>query len=644
VLVLRKLEIEDFGPFKGKQVLEFPRNDGVSIIYGENMRGKTSLLNAIRFAFFGRVIGRGSQLAPLHTIGNWEQAAAGKYGFSVRLEFDHEGESYALTRRVRPRLGVVQPQSDQDYATEETVERGGVVLSKADADVAVKAILPEQISRFFLFDSELLQEYEDLLRSGSDMGRKISEAIERILGVPVLTRARAMLSSVKDVFEQRAASEAQKNTRTQQIGNQITNLKETKKVLQDELTRLSIQLDGLRTKKTALDEDLRRRERLIALMERRDNIERILKEAEGRRDKAEVELRSQMGGAWHAILRERIRTMMKQLRDRERELSFARMRSYLAEHAPDDCPACLRPLTPDAMATIRTAVAAQGVDDASLTTLQTRVDALEALGSQEGRGLIRVQWSAYEAAKVDIQIANDQIAELDKQLEAIDEDEIRQARALLEQTIKEIDAVERGIDSTRGKIAEIDVNSDRLLRRLAELGGADLTGVRQRQELYGRLHRLFDESVALYRARLRERVQTDASRFFRELTTESDYAGLRINESYGLTILHRDSSEIPVRSAGAEHVVALCLIGALQNNAPLRGPIVIDSPFGRLDRGHTTNIIQALPNMSRQIVLFVYQDELPTDLARKELQGKLRAEWRLERRTARHTEIVAARG
>ena len=37
------------------------------------------------------------------------------------------------------------------------------------------------------------------------------------------------------------------------------------------------------------------------------------------------------------------------------------------------------------------------------------------------------------------------------------------------------------------------------------------------------------------------------------------------------------------RSAEAEHVVALALMGALQNNSPLRGLIVVDSPFGRLD-------------------------------------------------------------
>ena len=75
-------------------------------------------------------------------------------------------------------------------------------------------------------------------------------------------------------------------------------------------------------------------------------------------------------------------------------------------------------------------------------------------------------------------------------------------------------------------------------------------------------------------------VEADATELFLQLTTEPEYTGLRINESYGLTILHQDGSEIPVRSAGAEHVVALSLVGALQRNAPLQGPIFIDSPFG----------------------------------------------------------------
>jgi len=150
---------------------------------------------------------------------------------------------------------------------------------------------------------------------------------------------------------------------------------------------------------------------------------------------------------------------------------------------------------------------------------------------------------------------------------------------------------------------------------------------------------LFDEAVAKYRDRLRRSVEADATELFLQLTTEPEYAGLRINESYGLTILHQDGSEIPVRSAGAEHVVALSLVGALQKNAPLRGPIFIDSPFGRLDTQHTRNVVSALPSMTEQVCLLVYEEELRPQLARELLRGQLRAEYSLRRVSARHTEL-----
>jgi DNA sulfur modification protein DndD len=50
VFAIRSISLTDFGPFKGEQRIDFPGESGVSIIYGENMRGKTTLLNAIRYA------------------------------------------------------------------------------------------------------------------------------------------------------------------------------------------------------------------------------------------------------------------------------------------------------------------------------------------------------------------------------------------------------------------------------------------------------------------------------------------------------------------------------------------------------------------------------------------------------------------
>jgi DNA sulfur modification protein DndD len=174
---------------------------------------------------------------------------------------------------------------------------------------------------------------------------------------------------------------------------------------------------------------------------------------------------------------------------------------------------------------------------------------------------------------------------------------------------------------------------------MAKFADADLETERARKDLCERLRSLFACAVDAYRERLRGKVEKDATDLFLKLTSEPEYKALSINESYGLTIVHQDGSAIPVRSAGAEHIVALSLMGALQRNAPLRGPIVMDSPFGRLDHVHTTKVVQALPSMADQVMLLVYESELDPKLARNELEGKLRKEYRIVRRSARHSDL-----
>ncbi|MBE0556948.1 MAG: AAA family ATPase, partial [Proteobacteria bacterium] len=174
MLSIRSISLTDFGPFKDEQRIEFPIDTGVSIIYGENMRGKTTLLNAIRYALFGKVITRGATQVALHQIGNWETAKEkGRYGFKVVLEFDHEGSKYQLTREHRPRNGIKTPQTDIDYQQDCFLRKDGTVLGPDERDTELSRIMPETVSRFFLFDGELLQQYEELLRNESDMGRNI---------------------------------------------------------------------------------------------------------------------------------------------------------------------------------------------------------------------------------------------------------------------------------------------------------------------------------------------------------------------------------------------------------------------------------------------------------------------------------------
>ena len=649
MLQLRALHIENFGPFKGQQKIEFPP-EGIVIVYGENMRGKTSLLNAIRFAFFGKVIGRGSKSTALHDVGNWEQRAVGKYGFKVELEFLADGCQYKLTRVCSPRVS--EPVSDADYKAEYYLERNGDVLGPDQTEVELTQILPEQVSRFFLFDGELLQEYEDLLSSESDMGRRIKESIERILGVPILTAARATAMRLTERSEKHEATAAQRDQKTREFGNQLADIHEQRDALKDDEKKLHNDLEALRERKTTLEEALKRKERYATLMGRRDSLQHQVDEMTERYKAKQSELETEMSTAWCALLADKMRNTTTDLERRLQTLETEVMRwnalQGLNTSSTGACPTCLREITPEVCDEIEKTLSLEqsgGVElkKQELADVNRRLDALQTFIDAGKPDTLKVRWETVEEIAVDIASKKDEIAEIKRELATVDEATLRKDKSDHEKTVKEIYATERALKKCQEDLTANKVNADNIQKRLEKLAGTDLQKERDRRNFYAQIYDLLDDSVAEYRDQLRRWVEADATRHFKALTTEPEYAALSINDSYGLTILHEDGKDIPVRSAGAEHVVALCLVGALQNNAPLRGPIIIDSPFGRLDTGHTTNIVRALPDMAQQVMLLVYEDELPAGLARNELKGKLKAEWVLARRSARYTELTRKR-
>ena len=66
-------------------------SDGVTVVYGDNMVGKTSLMNAVRFAFFGEIHGRGERTRGLLSACNRDLADEGKFEFVVDLSVGFDG-------------------------------------------------------------------------------------------------------------------------------------------------------------------------------------------------------------------------------------------------------------------------------------------------------------------------------------------------------------------------------------------------------------------------------------------------------------------------------------------------------------------------------------------------------------------------
>ncbi len=654
MLTLRSLTLENFGPYKGQQRIEFPADRGVSIVYGENMRGKTTLLNGIRYALFGTVLTRRETRLNFAHIENWEEAREGRHGFKVVLNFEHDGAAYELTRQCRLRKGVAAPQSDSDYEQLCFLQRNGEALGPEETGDELVRIMPESVSRFFLFDGELLQQYEELLRAESDMGQRIKESIERILGVPVLTHARTNVKRLLDEAQKAESKAAQKSQETQELGNNHMRLIEQRAAHEAEIARLAGHVTELRRKKRGLEEDVKKYERLMTLFNERERINKEIAEIDRKQAEKESRLKEAMAGAWRGVLAPKLTQALSDLEGQRDALQAAGSRKAAAAYLISMidgglrvgcCPACDTGITDSsqaALSRLKTQLEAESQQQGSqaeLDELLRKISILREVSGAFSAQLARELADDIEDCLMERHVKTHRLSEIEEATRALDESEHRRIQASYDNTIKEITLIEQGIQKEREALNRVEQDIEKVQRKLDQLGGADLAHDRHRREVATGLYDLLNEAVDVYRDKLRRKVEADASSLFLKLTTEPEYSGLQINESYGLSILHKDGAVIPVRSAGAEHIVALSLMGALQKNAPLQGPIIMDSPFGRLDDQHTTKVVESLPDMATQVMLLVYESELEPRIARERLQGNLKREYRIGRMTARHSII-----
>jgi DNA sulfur modification protein DndD len=659
MLRITRITLHNFGPFKGDQSIALHKRDGVTLVFGENMRGKTTLINAIRYAFFGKVLSRGAREMALHNIGNWEAASNGYHGFKVVLEFEHDGQNYTLTRECSKRGDVDEPTSDLDYTENHFLKRGSDVLGPSECESTLAKVMPEQVSRFFLFDGELLQQYEELLMNESDMGQEIKDAIERILGLPVLTNARFDMKQLKRDAEKKESRTAQKDQQTREYGTQNASLIEQRAGQEKELARLRTEMERLKGAKAENEEAMRANAKTKALLAEMDALQARVKELDNKIHERAERLSAMAKDAWRWVLRgdlealqEKEQQVMTAIQTSAAKRQFASSQAEQIEQAllENKCQTCSQSIHGKTAKMLRSQLeelraTAIGEGQPSLEETFARINILRAIiANADGKAAMEEVLLAIDDAKIESARCQARIAEIQEAAKDLDESKLRRVAAAYDKTVQDIAIVEAGIKKEQDVLKEIDENIKRIQHEMERLGGADLRKDRECRELYESLGELFNQGVSVFRERLRRKVEADASNLFLKLTTEPDYAGLKINDNYGLIIVHKDQEEIAVRSAGAEHIVALSLMGALQRNAPLEGPIVMDSPFGRLDEGHTSRIVEALPRMAKQVILLVYESEMEPRFVRNTLKGNLLREYKIVRKSARHSVLEEKRG
>ncbi len=95
-----------------------------------------------------------------------------------------------------------------------------------------------------------------------------------------------------------------------------------------------------------------------------------------------------------------------------------------------------------------------------------------------------------------------------------------------------------------------------------------------------------------FRAAMRGQVATATSDLFRRLATEQEFSGVTISEDYLLSVLDQEHRPLALISSGENQILTMAFIGALAECSVEDAPMVMDTPFGRLDVGHREGILR----------------------------------------------------
>jgi DNA sulfur modification protein DndD len=627
---LRKIILKNWGPYRGTSEvpLAVEPTAPIVLIHGENMRGKTSLLRAMKWCLYGELMlqdGR-TPLDHLRLVNN-DEIEHGETEYLVELEFEHNDEILTLTRSG---LASIDEFGERRSSVVKTTLRTatGVVYPEQNISEVVEQMLDKNIADFFLFDGEMLIRFDERLREDAQSKKAfIKQQVEKALGLPFLKRLIADLAEVHQRVSEELTKGNRADDRARKLQGDIAAVDAQLEIHQvdvaalaarQELLRVSIeQLDGILKDVAEIRDAYVRREGLVEQQAASDRkIKNLLAEAA---EFAEANW-------WFPIasmIAEELDASIAKVAELGEEASASaelqfELRQVRGQQDSKTCSHCGQSLPEDA----RESLAHREKELLKQIALLPKSEdpgvlhgRIQSLAKFRGASAVESQYQQMSQAigreRLEHHRLTTQVTELSEALSSNSLD-IRAKETELGQARAELASASSKAAEVESQISLMKQRRQGLVSDLGKLQGTSPLLAR-RVEIYGEAVRTAEESLNTFRQRMRERVQDEASTIFRALTTEDDFAGIRLNEDYSLAVLHSDGSPVDLISAGGNQVLTMAFIGALGASSSNEAPLVMDTPLGRLDVGHREHILRWLATLTSQVILFVQSGEFDPD-------------------------------
>lgn len=631
-MIFKKLELKNWVAYKKAQIdFSTDKKKNVTLFRGNNLGGKTTIMRAIRWALYGDTGDVNIYKNPLDLI-NKDSASAGNYDLSVKLTLKVDGKDVDLIRSYKLKSGVKQPSNNDFEETFSILENGKAIVQ--DPEKYVQKIFDKEISDFFIFDGEKLQEYQKLCNDPKK-SQKLQNTIEKLIRRPYL---KAALNDLK-IYQKDLRDKIQKNstdTILDLISQKLNDVSDLKNLKNKDLERLEKNLleeeENLKLAKSKRDAFGDKNDKVARLNEIRGSI----KEIEPKIDSLRENLRELHQDSWQKVIgmaassskneaKKNLRSYKESNKNNQNSASLIHLMKQSIEN--DICMLCdEKPLSKE-----------------KKESFQLKIDKLEKENPQSSSKLDSDKF----IYQIDQYIKNKKLDKLSKETETLLSEENKLSRLKIEK-----EEIEVSLGKDKGEIAKAQQAVDSIFEETVilendigilkkELQGPDALGSgdyygpegilkaekdlqnqydqlldkqptskeKEHLEEVNKLVSVFDDSISDLSKRLKDQVETRAKNVFEKLIPE-EFKGysVKINEKFGLMFLSND--EQMETSAAGNLFVALALIDALKDSTGIKGPMIIDTPLGRVDLDGRERVLEEFPRMSDQCVILVHSGEI----------------------------------
>ena len=647
---IQKISIENFRQFFDRQELSFSTSDtqNITVIHGENGSGKTSLLNAFKWCFYGTTDFDTEEKNILNENAIFQTEIGNSVKIIIEVEFEDDGKKYTA-RRIQEFTIVSNPKKpdcvggtlfELDWITAD----GGFEQSNNPQNQFNK-ILPQEMHSYFLFNGERIEKLAYSSSSG-----EIRNAIRNLMGLEVMERGRDHLNGrVRKHFNEKMKVGA--------VGK-LRDLIEQEGTLQEEIEDFESQLAQIKINIAGFDqvlEDSQNRLRSIkgvaALQKQRDNIQSQLSAIKEKITKNAKKTREIIGTrGFLSFLKEPAINVSKILEDRRMkgELPYAIKRQFIEDLLDGGECICGTKLLSgstefQSVEVYKGKASPDGIEEAFTRTSGalgqfevTRVEFYNSLrdlmadrsslsGEQDKLNGALDEISS-KVSKSEIEDANLLEAKIKETSEFRDQDIEKRAKlgAQLEKMKEQLAAVQKDRKAQEEKAGHLALASKRHAI------------VVEASQVLGDLHEALAHQT---RVKLSNRVNLTFKKILKK-----DYKA-EIDKNFSLQVLKEiagvGAQVVHEKSTGESQVTSLSFIASIvshaheksiENTTFLKGgvfPIIMDSPFGALDPDYRTLVARYIPELAQQIILMC---------SKSQWDGEVQAE--CEKRVGKHLSLI----